>query len=154
MAEGRGLGRRRMVGDDGGYAARGSGFTAARERVSALCFRLVGRDLAAENRVWRRYHRPLRRRSRRRISAPGRRRAVPAELPGTAGEGWTGDPSGEDATAPETSGDPGLDASRRLIDGSADKENRKPSRFSGSPTIVVGTRRAILWSGGGQRQND
>src|SRR5579872_13299 len=70
MAEGRSFGRRRMVGDDGGYATRGSDFTAARQHVPALCFRSVGRGLAEENRAGRCYYRPLRRRSCGRISAP------------------------------------------------------------------------------------
>ena len=38
----------------------GSIFTAARECVLTLCFRLMGRGLAKENRVWRRYLCPLR----------------------------------------------------------------------------------------------
>ena len=49
MAEGGSVGRRPMVGDEGRYAARGSGFTAAGERVSALCVRSVGRGLAQES---------------------------------------------------------------------------------------------------------
>ena len=38
-----------MVGDEGGYAAGSSGFTAARERVPALCLRPVGGSLAQES---------------------------------------------------------------------------------------------------------
>ena len=42
MVEGGSVGRRSMVGDEGRNAAGSGDFTAARERIPALCFRSVG----------------------------------------------------------------------------------------------------------------
>ena len=50
MAEGGSFGGRSVVGDEGGYAAGGSGFTTARQRIPALCVRSLGGGLAQENR--------------------------------------------------------------------------------------------------------
>src|SRR5215469_11794124 len=63
MVEGRGIGRRPVVGDKGGNAAGSSSFAAARQRVPALCLRFMGRVLAQESCERRRDRRPLRRRS-------------------------------------------------------------------------------------------
>src|SRR5437764_14082474 len=60
MAEGGRFGRRRMVGDDGRYSAGSSGFTAAGQRVSALRFRSVGREMARESGARGRDYRSLR----------------------------------------------------------------------------------------------
>ena len=49
MAEGGSIGRRSVVGDEGRNAARSSGFAAARQRVSALRLRSMGRGLAQES---------------------------------------------------------------------------------------------------------
>ena len=60
MVEGGGIGRRPVVGDQGRYAARSSGFPAARQRVPTLCFRSLGGGLAQESGEGRCDCRPLR----------------------------------------------------------------------------------------------
>jgi len=79
------IGRRRMVGDGSGDAARGGG-SAAGERVPALCFRSVGRGLARESGEGGRGDSPISRRSRGGIPASGGRRAVPERVSGAVGE--------------------------------------------------------------------
>ena len=49
-----------MVGDEGGYAARGRGIATARQRVSALCLGPVGESVAKTSRQRRLHSRPLR----------------------------------------------------------------------------------------------
>ena len=61
MVEGGSFGRWSVVGDEGGYAAGSSCFTAARQRVPALRFRSMGGGLAQESRERRCDCRPLRR---------------------------------------------------------------------------------------------
>ena len=63
MVEGGSIGRWPMVGDEGRDSARGSGFTAAGERVPALRLRSMGGSLAQESGEGRCDCRPLRRRS-------------------------------------------------------------------------------------------
>src|ERR1019366_5256158 len=63
MVEGGDIGGRPVVGDGAGYAARGSGFSAALERVSTLHLRFMGRSLAQESGTGRCDCRPLCRRS-------------------------------------------------------------------------------------------
>jgi len=70
MAEGGCIGGWPMVGNEAGYAARSSGLTATRQRVSPLCVRPMGGCLAQESGNRRCHHRPLRRRSCDGLPAP------------------------------------------------------------------------------------
>src|ERR1039457_6421202 len=73
VADGGGIGGRRMVGDESGHAARGGDLAAVGERVPASCLRSVGGGLARESGERRDDSGPLRRRSRGGVSAPGGR---------------------------------------------------------------------------------
>src|SRR5258708_38709346 len=86
MAEGGSVGERSMVGDEGGYAARGRGIATARQRVSSLCLGPVGESVAKTSRQRRLYSRPLRGRLCRGVPAQARCRAIPdrAEVPNGA----------------------------------------------------------------------
>src|ERR1035438_7243581 len=97
MAEGGDLGGWPMVGIEGGYSARGSGFDAARQRVPALRIRSMGRSLAQESGQGRCDRRPLRRRSGGRLRKPGGSRAVPEGISGAFGEVRSGIACGKDA---------------------------------------------------------
>src|SRR5208337_972964 len=88
---------RRVVGDEGGYAARGRGFTAARQRVPALRVRPVVGGLAGESGGRRGDRGSLRRRLGGGVRASGGSRAVSESVSGTAGEVWARTSCREDA---------------------------------------------------------
>src|ERR1700693_3626497 len=113
---------RTIVRDEGRDAARGGDFAAACQSLPASCARSVGAGMAEEGGARRRDRGAVRGRRGARVSVPGRSREVPGGFTGARAEVRTGAASREDASAPETSGDPDLGAMPLNGVGSVEKE--------------------------------
>src|SRR6266851_1675314 len=97
MAEGRGDGGRGSEASDGGDAARCGGLAAARQHLPALRPRSLGAAVATPSCPGECHRGALRRRSRRRLRAPGRRRAVSGGPATAVGKLCAQSASGQDA---------------------------------------------------------
>src|SRR5580658_591229 len=97
MAEGGGVGRRRVEGDKGRDAAGGSRIALAGEHLSALRLRSVGKPVAAEVGAGGHDGGPLRRRCRTGVRASEGRGSIPGATAGADAEVRAGTAPGENA---------------------------------------------------------